>query len=209
MVVQLGTGSTIGPRRSVGDVRLPLSQITHDGTRLEHDLFTPVPIAVTIEKLRGFVADHCARIFEAEHNRIRLQIEHQHSGKRRRRGDRTLNFLMELDLEEGLADENYESDEPTEAPSIRMIPGTHVHVVVTPRTKRDRRANDIMQRSREVLLSLRSYLMATEDSACVIEEESELPEDETPLRDDDLRNLRRVQKTSLFNQVVRLFQLWR
>ena len=42
---------------------------------------------------------------------------------------------------------------------------TKIHVIIGPRKNRDRRRKDAADRAREVLASLRSYLMATAQNA--------------------------------------------
>jgi len=122
---------------------------------LEQELVTPVPIAMAVEKLRGFVADHRAKIVALNGNRVRLQIDDR-AGPMRRRGDRSVSFSLELEFrEEKLAS--------PQSPDSNAIAGsrTRIHVTASPRKNRDRRRADVGDRAREVLTSLRSYLMAT------------------------------------------------
>ncbi|NLE36625.1 MAG: diguanylate cyclase [Pirellulaceae bacterium] len=206
MVVQLGTGSAAGTRSLEGDVPMALSHVGHDGTRIEHDLFTSVPIAVAVEKLRGFIADHRARILEADHNRLRLQIEHTATGPRRRRNDRVMSFSMELELDEGLADDTLDGAEPGTIPAGRIVSGTRVRAVISPVSKRDRRADDVVRRSREVLLSLRSYLMAVHEQSDPLEEDGILAEDDVAPREVDLRQFQALRPRSMTRWLRQVFR---
>lgn len=126
---------------------------------LEQDLMTPVPIKVAIEKLRGFVADHQAKIMSIEGNHVTLEIDDTLHPSRRR-GDRPMVFSVELCFEEEQLEKVSSS-----GTAARTVSRTKIHVAITPRKNRDRRRNDVAERAREVLASFRSYLMATvEDS---------------------------------------------
>ena len=185
---------------------MALSHVGHDGTRIEHDLFTSVPIAVAVEKLRGFIADHRARILEADHNRLRLQIEHTATGPRRRRNDRVMSFSMELELDEGLADDTLDGAEPGTIPAGRIVSGTRVRAVISPVSKRDRRADDVVRRSREVLLSLRSYLMAVHEQSDPLEEDGILAEDDVAPREVDLRQFQALRPRSMTRWLRQVFR---
>ena len=151
-VVQLGVGADAdapAPRRGFFSSARSCPAVV-----LEQDLVTPVPIAMAVEKLRGFVADHLAKIVSLHGNRVRLQIDDR-AGLMRRRGDRSVSFSVELQFGE-------ETLQNPESPDPHAIVGsrTRIHVTVSPRKNRDRRRADVGDRAREVLTSLRSYLMA-------------------------------------------------
>jgi len=161
VVVQLGAGSSdeaegegerrkrswFGWRRSSGPALL-----------LEQDLITPVPIKVAVEKLRGFVADHCASIVSIDGSAVVLEID-DNVHPMRRRADRPMIFSLELRFEEEVL------ERANDLGSTIATSRTKIHVAVRPRKNRDRRRADVGERAREVLASFRSYLMATtEDS---------------------------------------------
>jgi diguanylate cyclase (GGDEF)-like protein/PAS domain S-box-containing protein len=155
-VVQLGSGSRVDvspqhekrkrPRKRRAEKRSHL--------KLEQELITPVPIQLAIEKLRGFIADHQAKVIAIDGNHVKLQID-DGSGMLRRRNDRPMTFLVDLQLEE----EQVEKPRK-ETPGSTQIPQTKIRVSVVPRKSRDRRRADVTGRAREVLASFRSYLMA-------------------------------------------------
>jgi hypothetical protein len=120
----------------------------------QQDLVTPVPIKMAIEKLRGFVADHDARIVAIDGNNIRLETAGG-GGWFRRRSDRSVCFVFELRFEE-------EQIQKEEGETRDAILRTRIHVAVRPRRSRDRRLADVEQRGRQMLASFRSYLMAGE-----------------------------------------------
>ena len=169
-VVQLGIGSIADrPERKAGFFRLKRS---HPTAVLEQHLVTPVPVAMAIEKLRGFVADHRAKIVAISGNKVRLEIDDR-AGRAptgtdrrsvrwsRRRGDRSVTFSVELEFGE----ETYTGPRSEGSGTIAGS-RTRIHVTVSPRKRRDRRRDDMDDRAREVLTSFRSYLIATiEDAA--------------------------------------------
>jgi len=155
-VVQLGTGSH-KQEQAPGKRFWGRGPARHE-LLLEQDLLTPVPIKVAVEKLRGFVADHEAKITEISGNKIQLQIDDSCSNQRRRRADRPVTFTLDLRLEEETFEKS-QSEEPAERGNSR----TKIHVSISPKKNRDRRRADVLDRARQVLISFRSYLMATED----------------------------------------------
>ena len=125
---------------------------------LEQALVTPVPIAVAIEKLRGFVADHRAKILRIEGNQIQLQIDDHRAGLTRRAADRPVAFRMNLQFEE----ERIERKDRW-ARSGTVASRTRVQVTVSPHKTRDRRRADVADHARELMVSFRAYLMAAEE----------------------------------------------
>jgi diguanylate cyclase (GGDEF)-like protein/PAS domain S-box-containing protein len=159
-VVQLGTGSNEEMTRAQ-----PASdQLSASRTEelLCQDLITPVPVKMAIEKLRGFVADHRAQIVAIDGSRVRLEIEDKPASRLRRLTDRSVSFWIDLSFqEERLQKDRAGSSWSLDAGTTR----TRIHVTVSPRRDRDRRRNDVLARAREVLVSFRSYLMASEDES--------------------------------------------
>ena len=175
-VVQLGMG--IGPaeplesaaqelKHSVkdvtGDEELPqkswlLNWLTPRSTiLLQRALSTPVPLSLALEKLRGFVSDHHGRILSVEDNRVELRIGAEPTSLLRRHSDRVAAFLIDLRLEEKQSKPTGRAKFATGGPVA-----TQVFVTVRPERARDRRQTDAMQLANQLILSLQSYLMATE-----------------------------------------------
>ena len=122
-------------------------------------LLTPVPFSMAVEKLRGFVADHRATIVKIEGNRMELEIIDNGSG--RRYADRAAAFRLELRFEE----ERLQRGTGEHAGNILR---TRIHAAISPRRGRDRRCRNVVERARQVLASLGSYLMATKEEESVV-----------------------------------------
>jgi len=155
LVVQLGSGNDPERKPAAG------TRGHSPDLLLEQDLITPVPVKIAVEKLRGFVADHEAHIVSVEENNVRLEIRDGPDGWMRRRNDRPVTFCLDIRLAE-------EALQKSDAEPGREQDGatwTRIHVAVSPAKTRDRRRNDVMDRAREVLVSFRSYLMATDAHA--------------------------------------------
>ncbi|MCE5302384.1 MAG: diguanylate cyclase [Planctomycetaceae bacterium] len=156
-VVQLGSGA--GEESAAAGARS--REAVRSKETLQQDLITPVPVKIAIEKLRGFVADHQAKIVVVDGNRVRLEIDGQAGGRSRRLADRKTTFFVEATFEEERVqrDRCDESSRSLDAGTTR----TRMHVVITPRRGRNRRHHDAMDLARDVLVSFRSYLMAYEE----------------------------------------------
>jgi hypothetical protein len=117
------------------------------------DLVTDSPVERTIEKLRGFIADHHGEIssIDAQHVRIKLGGDGSFF---RRQGERQIRLLMDLRFEEERASSTNERRTARARTKIR--------VEINPLKGRDRRHSDALARARNLLISLRAYLMATE-----------------------------------------------
>ncbi len=154
-VIQLGAGSSLpeAEGRAFWQRFRPPKEFS-----ISRDLYTPVPLSVAIEKLRGFVADHQAKISWVEEDRVKIDLDGQ-SRSKRRYGDRPIAFRLELKLEE-----QWPHGKDKESEETPQICRTHVHVTARPLRIRDRREANAEHRAREVLTSLRSYLIASEES---------------------------------------------
>jgi diguanylate cyclase (GGDEF)-like protein/PAS domain S-box-containing protein len=124
-------------------------------------LTTAVPLSVNVEKLRGFVADHHAEIAKIEGRTVQLRIGGSGVTPNRRLTDRPMWFLLEVTMD------------PESAESSGGDGGhrrTRIRVCMNPARTRDRRRKDVIARAQQIIISLRSYLMATVDSESVIAE---------------------------------------
>ncbi len=156
-VVQLGTGAEPGaPAKRRG--WWPFHSVLPDAllqTRLE----TNVPLGVAIEKLRGFVADHQAQIISTSDEKVEMFIEGSKGSLMRRLSDRPVPFLLELNFSANCLP----SLNPKRASSSENQ-GTKIQVIIRPKKDRDRRRAQSKEKARQLLSSLRSYLMAREES---------------------------------------------
>jgi diguanylate cyclase (GGDEF)-like protein len=154
-VVQLGAGLTVKQGQSKKKLRRRAAD--SNAILLEKNLVTAVPIKMAVEKLRGFVADHSAKISFVDGNHICLEIEGQHSSRQRRTADRPASLQIDLFIVEEHSQKN--EDAPRETALVR----TKIHVIVMPEKNRNRRCNDLLCRANEMLASLCAYLMASEE----------------------------------------------
>jgi diguanylate cyclase (GGDEF)-like protein len=148
-VVQLGSGA------HQDDAREPGIGGGEGDVLLESVLLSEAPLSVCVEKLRGFVADHHAEVESADGDSIRLKIGEEPASIFRRVTDRPVRVLMAIAFE----------DVEAQAKGARRESGvarTRILVSVSPHKSRDRRKSQLQQRAKQLLISLRSYLMATE-----------------------------------------------
>ena len=158
-VVQLGTGP--GSDEPEPKKRFLFKRKPRSKQLVERVLITPVPIKMAIEKLRGFVADHGAEIIQIDGDRVQLEIDDADSRRVRRNSDRPVKFSMDVHFEE----EHLQRDdaETTDSGVVR----TKILLSIGVKKNRDRRRNDVTERATDVLLSFRSYLMATDEETAI------------------------------------------
>ncbi len=156
-VVQLGTGL----RHNGSDGTVQANKASN--LLLEQDLSALVPPSLVVEKLRGFVSDHQAEIGRVEEQDVRLSFPGA-SGFFRRRADRRVALNMELSLTDASS---------AAGPNGGVASKTFIRVRVSLQRSRDRRNADALDRARQLLASLKSYLMATEEKVVVAEGEPE------------------------------------
>jgi len=154
-VVQLGVGS--GDEHSEEKGGFWFRKPVRPEREIERVLVTSVPVKLAIEKLRGFVADHQAKIIKIDTNHVRLQLNDRNSRHLRRLSDRATVFLVDLRFEE----ERPEIDK--QGTNQHAVVRTRIFVTISPKRNRDRRQTDFSRRAQELLTSFRSYLMATEE----------------------------------------------
>jgi diguanylate cyclase (GGDEF)-like protein len=124
---------------------------------IEQTLVTPVPAKMAIEKLRGFVADHEANILKIDGDQVQLEIAEKLDSHLRRLTDRPVTFQLDLRFEEQRVGRERDGGEAGSGGVLQ----TRVFLAITPLKSRDRRHADVAERAQRVLVSLRSYLMAT------------------------------------------------
>ena len=160
-VVQLGTGLAEDSASEAPKERGWFSASVRPTELLRQDLVTMMPMKITIEKLRGFVADHQARVVAVEGNTADLEIGDRQLSLLRRLTDRPVTFCLHLRFEE----ERLETEKTEETKDLGRKLRTRIEVTITTRRNRDRRRSDVVDRGRQVLASFRSYLMANEQEA--------------------------------------------
>lgn len=132
---------------------------------IETTLTTAVPIDVAIEKLKGFVSDHQARIISTREESVELEVSSESIAHNRRKGDRHLTFRVEM---------NFGEQHIQRTNNLGMAAGqyaqTRIELVVRPKSSRGRRQADAVDRARLVLQSIKAYLMAKEEGETTQEE---------------------------------------
>ncbi|MCA9260515.1 MAG: GGDEF domain-containing protein, partial [Planctomycetales bacterium] len=126
---------------------------------IESTLVTAVPIDIAIEKLRGFVSDHKARILSTKDNRVEMEMSSEKIGAHRRDSDRVELFRISLVFSE----ERFEKSNTLGFASGEYV-RTCMQTTVAPKKARRRRSADHAERARLILQSLKAYLMAKEPS---------------------------------------------
>jgi hypothetical protein len=156
--VQLGTGmhGVDEPTKKRSGWLSKLLGSSDKDLTFDRELLTSVPLKIAAEKLKGFVSDHHAEIIEIKENRVRLKIDGPYTPLLRRKSDRPVPFLMDLEFHE----RNVENEGRKPGTTLR----TGIRVIIRPSRKRDRRRNDVQHRSLQLLASLKSYFMAHETS---------------------------------------------
>jgi len=159
VVIQLGSGLTGNkqspPPRPRGWIHRLLG--SRPAQVLEQCVITTMPLKVVVGKLRGFITDHHAEIELAEEDRLALTIGSTSVSPTRRSTDRPMPFFVEMTFSEV-----QDKPEGAEASGKQALTKTHIQVVIRPCRNRDRRSNDVAQRARQILVSLKSYLMVHE-----------------------------------------------
>ncbi len=151
-VVQIGAGLTGEERPVENRGWLGWLRRTPPDLLLERNLVTAVPLPVAAEKLRGFVADHDAEIVALHEDHVVLHLEVRHNAGGRRLADRAFPFQIELRFSE------VRQESATSKPQSGAR--TLIHVAVRPQRSRDRRRRDSLERARQLVSSVKSYLMA-------------------------------------------------
>jgi hypothetical protein len=120
-------------------------------------LTTAVPIDVAIEKLKGFVSDHQAKIVATRENSVELEVSSEHVAHNRRKGDRHVTYRVEMQFDEERVQRHN---------NIGFASGeyaqTRITLEIRPKRARSRRRADMADRARLILQSIKAYLMAKE-----------------------------------------------
>jgi len=125
------------------------------GTEFKRTLVTSVPLPMTIEKLRGFIADYQADVLTTEEQRIKLEVTSS-GDLLRRKTDRPETLILDLNFSE---DTHIVEDETNGNRSNKV---TRIEVSATPKRSRNRRREAAEEAAKQMLASVRAYLMADE-----------------------------------------------
>jgi len=164
MVVQLGSGLHGDAKSKTRGSWLRWLTGGTPEMLLDRTLITSVPLAVAIQKLQGFVADHNAEVTSIDEHNVALRIHGTKLPMTRRSSDRPVPFYIDLHFDEkkialnGIRHDNDGNRIETGDLALRTL----VHVSIRPKRNRDRRRRDAVERARRLLASLKSYLMAND-----------------------------------------------
>ena len=154
-VVQLGAGSQMQQERRQSGW-WPFANRPAPDVLVEARLATSVSMELAIEKLRGFLADHDAHVISTDDDCIELSIEASWLSLLRRSNDRPVALRVELHFSQLILNNDARCERP---------PGTRVYAIVRPKRSRDRRLALAQEQARQLVSSLKSYLMAQEAPA--------------------------------------------
>ena len=130
-VVQLGTGLADEAAAKTPKDGGSFSASARPKVLLRQDLVTTMPMKITIEKLRGFVADHAARVVVVSGNAADLEIDDRQLSLLRRLTDRPVTFCLRLRFEE----ERLETEKTEESKDFGRTVRTRIQVTITTRRK--------------------------------------------------------------------------
>ena len=104
------------------------------------------------------------KIVKIDGSDVDLRVEERRKGSLRPFGERPIGFCIHLQFaEERLEKPGPSASDPGTSGTMVAATRTRIRVAVTPQRNRDRRRTDVQSRARDVLISLRSYLMAVEE----------------------------------------------
>ncbi len=159
-VVQLGVGKVpvSNGAASARSIFAAKRKAAGDGDYVDKILVTPVPVKIAIEKLRGFVADHQAKVMALDGNHVNIEVVHKVPTQMRRTEDRPLKFVIDLIFEEERPHPGSETEKKSGSARTRIL------FSIRPENPRERRRDEVRRRASEVIISFRSYLMASEET---------------------------------------------
>ncbi len=122
---------------------------------VENTLASDVPVNVAIEKLRGFVSDHKAKIVSTNDNLVVLEMSSESVSYDRRKKDRHIIFRIEMEFQE---------DRVERSNNLGFAAGvyaqTRIELKIRPRRARWGRKADQTERARLIQQNIKAYLMA-------------------------------------------------
>jgi len=149
-VVQLGSGSNTHDEPGAA---APRCQQQKGSAMVSHEMISQSPIDRTIDKLRGFIADQHGELVAIDGHSVQIKLGESFGLFFRRAADRQVPLIIDLRFEEDMSDAG--------EGRARLV-RTRIFIDIRPQRNRDRRQVDTLNRARQLVMSLRSYLMATD-----------------------------------------------
>ena len=146
-VVQLGSGM---PSDSGADLGLESDRENGNRNLVSQTMRSFVPRLIIMEKLRGYCLDHRASKLRWEEGHIELQVGSGGFSLLRRQSDRQIPCIVDVRLRDIPEDDSLASH-------------TRIDVTISARKGRDRRRAETNKRARQLLASLKAYMMVSSD----------------------------------------------
>ncbi len=121
---------------------------------IEKEYITAVPRDLAVEKLSGFINDHKAEIIKVESDRVIIRVCAKQVSGTRRSNDRPMDLMIDVRFEQ------VEVKPVGRRGSVSVQ--TRMWVTVRAAKVRDRRLANILTQATQLLVSLKSYLLAQE-----------------------------------------------
>jgi diguanylate cyclase (GGDEF)-like protein len=154
-----------GADASFFQARIRRQRRRHGGEMLiEQEFLSEAPLEHTLEKLRGFIADHDAQVLEASSHVVALRLGRRRAAAEGGSLDRSVMFLLDLKVS-AEAKAGSPGDKAGSPGESDRPPRTHIHVRLRPEKDRERRRAEVAQHGRELLSSFRAYLMLEADES--------------------------------------------
>jgi len=120
-------------------------------------LTTKVPVDIAIEKLRGFITDHKAKVVSSRESSVELEVSSETVSYDRRKSDRHAMFRVELQFHE---------DRVESSNNLGFALGeqvqTRIEISIRPKRSSRRRKAEQAERARLIFQCVKAYLMAKE-----------------------------------------------
>ncbi len=129
----------------------------NETTEYTRSMVTLVPLPMTIEKLRGFISDHGALVLSTDDTSIRMEVTSTPK-MLKRTNDRPETMTLELKFIEG--NQALKSDHDHHQ---RVVSCTKILAKAIPKRSRNRRTDSLEEAAKQVLSSIKAYLMAQDD----------------------------------------------
>ena len=155
-VIQLGVGGLFKPFNVEQERKSWLSRFfskSFDDNGLKATITTPVPFDLTIEKLRGFLADHKAEVLSVSEGKMQFRLSVAKTADARRSFRSHMSFLIDLKIYESVGE--FKATGQDRATTQQR---TTVEVSMIPESG-SRRAEDVKACARRAMVGLNCYLI--------------------------------------------------
>jgi len=155
-VIQLGVGGQFKPFNVEHEKKGWLARLfskSPNDNGLKATITTPVPLDLTIEKLRGFLADHKAEVLSVSEGEMQFRLSVAKTADTRRSFRSHMSFLIDLKIYESVGEFKAAGQNRTTTQQR-----TTVEVRMTPESG-SRRAEDVTACARRAMVGMNCYLI--------------------------------------------------